>query len=191
VAFDTGPGNMVIDAVTYRLFGKSYDRDGRIAASGVVLDNVLKEVLRSSFFLHKPPKTAGREEFGREFVRDFIRRCGKAKKHDVVATATALTARSIAESIKRFVIKKHSIYRDLVVSGGGTQNPTLMAMLANEIKPLGLQLRFSDEFGIPSEAKEAVAFALLAYQTWNRQPSNVPSATGARRPAILGKVSYV
>jgi anhydro-N-acetylmuramic acid kinase len=191
VAFDTGPGNMVIDAVTDRLFRKSYDRDGRIAASGSVLDNVLAEILRAPFFLRKPPKTGGREEFGREFVRDFIRRCGKAKKRDVVATATALTARSITDAVKRFVTKKNSTYRDLIVSGGGAQNPTLMAMLANESKSLGLQLRFSDEFGIPSEAKEAVAFALLAYQTWNRQPSNVPSATGARRPAILGKVAYV
>jgi anhydro-N-acetylmuramic acid kinase len=190
-AFDTGPGNMVIDAVTDRLFGKSYDRDGRIAASGVVLDNVLKEILRAPFFLRKPPKTAGREEFGHEFVRDFIRRCGKAKKPDIVATATALTARTIVGAIKRFVTNGNSAYRDLIVSGGGTQNPTLMAMLANESKPLGLEMRFSDEFGIPSEAKEAVAFALLAYQTWNRQPSNVPSATGAQRPAILGKVSYV
>jgi anhydro-N-acetylmuramic acid kinase len=191
MAFDTGPGNMVMDAVTDHLFGKSYDRDGRIAACGVVLDRVLNEILRAPFFLRKPPKTAGREEFGHAFVRDFIRRCGNAKKPDVVATATALTARSISYGIKRFVTKKTSTFRDLVVSGGGTQNPTLMAMLANESKPLGLQLRFSDEFGIPSEAKEAVAFALLAYQTWNREPSNVPSATGARRPAVLGKVSYV
>ncbi len=191
MAFDTGPGNMVMDAVTDHLFGKSYDRDGRIAACGVVLDRVLNEILRAPFFLRKPPKTAGREEFGHAFVRDFIRRCGNAKKPDVVATATALTARSISYGIKRFVTNKTSTFRDLVVSGGGTQNPTLMAMLANESKPLGLQLRFSDEFGIPSEAKEAVAFALLAYQTWNREPSNVPSATGARRPAVLGKVSYV
>jgi len=191
VAFDTGPGNMVMDAVTDRLFGKPYDRDGRIAASGLALENVLRETLGSRFFRQKPPKTAGREEFGREFVGNFIRGCGRAKKQDVVATATALTVRSIADAIARFVTKKTLLYRDLVVSGGGTLNPTLMAALANEVKPLGLRLRFSDEFGIPSEAKEAVAFALLAYQTWNRQSSNVPSATGARRPAILGKVSYV
>lgn len=191
VAFDTGPGNMVIDAVTQRLFGKPYDRDGRIAASGLVLDAVIKEILRRPFFHRKPPKTAGREEFGREFVREFIRRCGRAKKQDVVATATALTSQSIALAITKFVTKKTAIYRDFVASGGGTQNSTLLAMLANDLKPLGLQLRSSDEFGIPSEAKEAVAFALLAYQTWNRKPSNVPSATGARRPAILGKVSYV
>jgi anhydro-N-acetylmuramic acid kinase len=190
VAFDTGPGNMVIDAVTDKLFGKSYDRDGRIAAGGAVIEGVLHETLRAPFFNRKPPKTAGREEFGREFVQEFVRRCGRTDKRDVVATATALTANSIALSIERFVAKKN-VYRDLVVSGGGTQNPTLMAMLANAVKPLCLRLRFSDEFGIPSEAKEAVAFALLAYQTWNRQPSNIPWATGARRPAILGKVSYV
>jgi anhydro-N-acetylmuramic acid kinase len=191
VAFDTGPGNMVIDAVTQRLFGKPYDRDGRIAASGSVLDNVIKEILRAPFFDRKPPKTAGREEFGREFVQNFIQKCGRAKKQDVVATATALTSRSITQAITRFVTKKTAVYRDFVVSGGGTQNSTLLAMLANDLEPLGLQLRSSDEFGIPSEAKEAVAFAVLAYQTWNRRPSNIPSATGARRPAILGKVSYV
>jgi anhydro-N-acetylmuramic acid kinase len=190
-AFDTGPGNMVIDAVTEKLFGKPYDRDGRIAASGQVLDKVVKEILGVPFFRQTPPKTAGREEFGREFVQEFIRRCGKSEKRGVVATATALTARSIANAIAMFVIRKTTRYGELVVSGGGTQNPTLMAMLANEVKPLGLCLRFSDEFGIPSEAKEAVAFALLAHQTWNRQPSNIPSATGARRSAILGKVSYV
>jgi anhydro-N-acetylmuramic acid kinase len=191
MAFDTGPGNMVIDEVTSRFFGKPFDRDGRIAAAGSVLESVVKETLRAPFFQLSPPRTAGREEFGREFVQHFIRKCGRAKKPDVVATATALTARSISQAVKQFVTKKTTVYRDLVVSGGGTQNPTLMAMLANELKPLGLQLRSSDEFGIPSEAKEAVAFALLAYQTWNRQPSNIPSATGARRPAILGKVSYV
>jgi anhydro-N-acetylmuramic acid kinase len=191
IAFDTGPGNMVIDAVTGQLFGKPYDRDGRIAASGFVLESVLQEILRNPFFHLKPPKTAGREQFGREFARDFIRRCGKAAKRDIVATATALTARSITSAIKRFVTQRTFLYRDWVASGGGTENPTLMAMLSNELQPLSLRLRSSHEFGIPSEAKEAVAFALLAYQTWNRQPSNVPSATGARRPAVLGKVSYV
>ena len=124
-------------------------------------------------------------------MKEFLRRCGRAKKADVVASATALTARSIADAIGRFVIDKRVSYRHLIVSGGGAKNPTLMAMLANEVRPLGLSVRISDEFGVPSEAKEAVAFALLAYQTWNRQPSNVPSATGAKRPAILGKVSYV
>jgi anhydro-N-acetylmuramic acid kinase len=146
--------------------------------------------MRSSYFLRKPPKTAGREEFGRDFVRLFLQKCGRAKKNDVIATATALTAQSIADALRRFVLHR-GVHKEFIVSGGGTNNPTLLAMLANLLSPLGLQIRLSDEFGIPSEAKEAVAFALLAYQTWNRKPSNLPSATGAKRPAILGKVSYV
>jgi len=151
---------------------------------------VISEVLGGPFFRRKPPKTAGREEFGREFATHFIRRCGRADKRDVVTTATALTARSIADALRRFVVRRRGAYRDFIVSGGGANNPTLMAMLANELQPLGLQIRASDEFGLPSEAKEAAAFALLAFQTWNRRPSNLPSATGAKRPAILGKISY-
>jgi anhydro-N-acetylmuramic acid kinase len=189
VAFDTGPGNMVIDAVTERLFAKLYDRDGRIAASGSVLEVVVKDLLRAPFFRRKPPKTAGREEFGRDFVRDFLRRCGPASKRDVVATATALTARSIADALRRYGLRGGR-YSEFIVSGGGANNPTLMTMLANEVQPMGLRIRSSDEFGLPSNAKEAVAFALLAYETLHRRPSNVPSATGARRSAILGKVSY-
>jgi anhydro-N-acetylmuramic acid kinase len=190
IAFDTGPGNMVIDAVTERLFGKPYDRDGRIAAEGRVLEDVITKLLRESFLRKKPPKTAGREEFGREFVGTFLRLCGPAAKGNVVTTATSLTARSIGDAIRRFVVKRSGSYSEMVVSGGGANNPTLLAMLANELSPLGLTLRLSDEFGLPSAAKEAAAFALLAYETWHRRPSNVPSATGAKRAAILGKISY-
>ncbi len=190
IAFDTGPGNMVIDAVTEKLFGKAYDRDGVIAASGQVLEPVITQLLRSRYFQRKPPKTAGREEFGHAYARAFLHRCGRADKRDVVATATALTTRTIADAVRRLVIRKQGKYQELIVSGGGAQNPTLMAMLRNVIGPLGITLRFSDEFGVPTEAKEAVAFALLAYETWHRRPSNVPSATGAKRAAILGKVSY-
>ncbi len=192
-AFDTGPGNMVIDAVTEALFGRAFDRGGKIAASGKVLEPVLASMLRHKFFRAKPPKTAGREEFGREFVREFLRACGRARKQDVVATATALTARSIADAVRRFVTEKkgakHS-FCEMILSGGGARNATLVGMLAEDLAPLGIQLRFSDEFGLPSEAKEAVAFAVLAYETWNRRASNVPSATGAKRAAVLGKISY-
>jgi len=193
IAFDTGPGNMVIDAVTEALFHKSFDRGGKIAASGTVLEPVLRQLLQHRFFRSLPPKTAGREEFGRELVREFRRRCGRAHKPDVVATATALTVRSIAQAVQRFVLpkesRKHS-YREMILSGGGARNATLVAMLAEQLAPLGIHLRLSDEFGLPSEAKEAVAFAVLAYETWHHRPSNVPSATGAKRPAILGKISY-
>ena len=189
VAFDTGPGNMVMDAVTERLFGKPLDESGAIAASGMVVEPVVARLLRKTFFLRKPPKTAGREEFGREFVAAFLKMCGRATKPDIVATATALTAGSIAGAVRQLLFGGQS-YKELIVSGGGAKNGTLMAMLANELSALGVQLRSSDEFGMPTEAKEAVAFALLAYETWNQRPSNVPSATGAKRPAVLGKISY-
>ena len=196
LAFDTGPGNMVIDAVMERLYGRSYDRDGRVAARGKVLENVVNGLLRRSFFRQAPPKSAGREQFGREFVSRFLRRCGRARKGDVVATATALTARSIALALRRFVLtteaRRHGEkrFREYIASGGGAKNRALMGMLKKELAALGLRLRRPEEFRIPSAAKEAVAFALLAHQTWHRRPSNIPSATGAGRPAVLGKVSY-
>jgi anhydro-N-acetylmuramic acid kinase len=198
IAFDTGPGNMVIDAVTQRLFNQPFDRNGRIAASGKTLDKILNEILGRDFFRKKPPKTAGREEFGREFVTEFVRMCERSAKSDIVATATALTARSIADALRSFVLaipgsskklaKGHC--QEMILSGGGAKNSTLVAMLTGELAALGLRLRFSDEFGLPSAAKEAVAFAVLAYETWHNRTSNVPSATGANRPAVLGKISY-
>jgi anhydro-N-acetylmuramic acid kinase len=197
VAFDTGPGNMVIDAVTAHLFDKPFDRNGRFAARGQPIERVLHELLRRRFFRQKPPKTAGREQFGREFVREFLRLCHRADENDIVATATALTARSIGLAVRKFVLPlleseaaKPARFREFVASGGGTKNATLMGMIREELAPLQMRVRTTDDFGLPSEAKEAVAFALLAYQTWRHLPSNVPSATGARRPAILGKVSY-
>ena len=193
IAFDTGPGNMVIDAVAEKLFGKPYDRNGRLAAHGEPIESVLQKVLQNPFFRQKPPKTAGREQFGREFVHEFLRLCGPAGKHDVVATATALTARSIATALRKFVIPQPGEtgrFREFVVSGGGTKNAMLMRMIGEELASLNLRVRTTDEFGLPAEAKEAAAFALLAYETWHRRPSNIPSATGATRPAILGKISY-
>ncbi len=189
---------MVMDGVMEKLFGKRYDRDGQVAASGRVLDEVIARLLRARFFRQKPPKTTGREEFGREYVGRFLQICHGASKPDIVATATALTARSIADAVERFVLPRFVISptaarrrdHEMIVSGGGVKNPTLMAMLRNEIAPLGIELHFSDEFGVPADAKEAIAFALLAYETWHRRPSNVPSATGAKRAAILGKISY-
>ncbi len=193
VAFDTGPGNMVIDAVTEHLFERPFDRNGRIAARGEPIERVLQQLLRNPFFRQKPPKTAGREQFGREFVREFLRLCRRADDNDIVATATALTARSIGIAIRKFVlplVEPPVRFRELVVSGGGTKNLTLMRMVREELAPLRMRVRTSDDFGLPSQAKEAVAFALLAYQTWRHLPSNIPAATGAERPAVLGKVSY-
>lgn len=196
IAFDTGPGNMVIDAITECLFDRPFDRNGRLAARGEPIERALRQLLRNPFFRQKPPRTAGREQFGREFVREFLQLCRRADPHDVVATATALTARSIGSAIRKFVLplideESGKRFREFIVSGGGTRNATLMRMMREDLSELKIRVRTSDEFGVPSQAKEAVAFALLAYQTWRHVPSNIPSATGASRPAILGKVSHV
>jgi anhydro-N-acetylmuramic acid kinase len=191
IAFDTGPGNMVIDAATQELFGRRFDKNGTIAARGTPLEKVISHLLQEPYFRQKPPKTAGREEFGREFTERFLRKCGSARKEDIIATATELTVRSIVLSVKQFVLSdKSAKYRDYVVAGGGVNNRTLMNSLREQLQPLGLEMRSSDDVGIPPSAKEAIAFALLAYQTWQRKPGNVPSATGAARAVILGKISY-
>ena len=190
IAFDTGPGNMVVDQLMQILFDRPYDNEGNVAATGHILDAILEETLQKPFFCRKPPKTAGREEFGHEFVQDFLRRCGEAAKADIITTATALTGISIADAIKDFVLPTGK-YQEYIVSGGGVANESLMRMLEMGASALRLKLKTTDDWGIPSQAKEAMAFAVLAYQTWHRQPSNIPSATGAKRPAVLGKISYV
>jgi len=195
LAFDTGPGNMVIDALMQELFHTPYDRSGKTASRGRVLDKVLTVTLQHQFFNAKPPKSAGREQFGAAFVGKFLRACRKegGTNEDVIATATALTAESVARAFEQFVQPrlKRGIPVDYIVSGGGAKNKTLVAMLQTRLQPLGCKLMQSTQTGIPVEAKEAVAFALLAYYTWHRRPANVPSATGANRPAILGQITYV
>jgi anhydro-N-acetylmuramic acid kinase len=193
IAFDTGPGNMVIDALAQQLFGKRFDRNGAFAAEGTVLLPVLTAALRNPYFQLKPPRTAGREQFGHEYAAKFLAACLRHsdKPQDALATATALTAESIARSYKSFVQRKmKGTVVDYIVSGGGARNNTLMAMLSQRLEPLGCALVASEQFGLPAEAKEAAAFALLAWQTWHHLPGNVPAATGAARPMILGSVTY-
>ncbi len=193
IAFDTGPGNMVIDWLAQKLFSAKFDRNGELAAKGVVLAPALKAMLRHSYFSLAPPKSAGREQFGREYAERFLAVCRRysAAPNDALATATALTAETVAESYARFVqplVKRQPV--DFIVSGGGARNRTLMAMLAARLQPFGCELATSDDFGMPAAAKEAAAFALLAWCTWHRLPGNVPSATGARRAVVLGQVTY-
>ena len=197
LAFDTGPGNMVIDACAQLLFSKTYDASGAIAAQGRVVESVLARALQHPFFRRKPPKSTGREEFGREFVGEFLRWFGRRPKNaDVMATATALTAVSIGRGLRQGlgILRTKMPFRfgtaEFVASGGGTENATLMRMICQQVRPFGFRVLTSDELGMPSQAKEAAAFALLAYQTWQRQPGNLPSATGARMPVVLGKISY-
>jgi anhydro-N-acetylmuramic acid kinase len=193
IAFDTGPGNMVIDALAQELFDKRFDLNGGYAAQGTVLEPVLAKALNNPYFKLKPPRTAGREQFGREYAAQFLAACLRIsnRPEDALATATALTAETIAQSYKTYArreMKGRGV--DYIVSGGGARNKTLMAMLAARLEPMGCELAASEEFGLPAEAKEAAAFALLAWQTWHHLPGNVPRATGAVRPAILGQVTY-
>ncbi len=193
-AFDTGPANMVIDSIMMQCFNKPYDARGATAARGQILDAVVREFIAHRFFQMAPPKSAGREEFGREFTEGFLARCRKFSRRDedAITTATALTARSVGIAWERFVQPAlRQAPTDYVVAGGGASNLTLMNMLEGELARFkSITVLTSDAFGMPTVAKEAIAFALLAWQTWHRLPGSLPRATGAQRPAILGKITY-
>jgi anhydro-N-acetylmuramic acid kinase len=199
MAFDTGPANMVIDGCMRRLYEREFDQDGAVARTGRVLREVVQEILKESYFAAMPPKSCGREQFGEVFVSRFIAMCRKAggrvdRDEDVVATATALTASSIVDAYRRFVAGHLEQGAPLspvefVVAGGGANNDVLMGMLRDGLEPLKVKVRLMEELGVPAQAKEAVAFALLAWMSWNGLPGNVPAATGARRAVVLGKVS--
>ncbi|MGB7137357.1 MAG: anhydro-N-acetylmuramic acid kinase, partial [Acidobacteriaceae bacterium] len=153
----------------------------------------LRAALEEKFFRQPPPKSAGREQFGAACAERFLAACRRrSRRHeDAVATATALTAESIHLAMSRWVAPRTAAAPiDFIASGGGARNKTLVAMLRQRLAPLGCAVTTSDAT-IPVEAKEAVAFALLAWQTWHHRPGSVPSATGAKRPAILGQVTYV
>jgi anhydro-N-acetylmuramic acid kinase len=184
LAFDTGPANMVIDAlVTRATNGKQiYDRGGAIGARGNIDRTLLAELLRDPYYRKKPPKTAGREQYGDEFIDGLIK-TGIALE-DLIATATAFTASTIAMSVKPYV---NDGQWDLIASGGGVHNATLMSQITSLLP--NVSIATTATFGIDVDAKEAIAFALMAYETYHRRPGNIPSATGARHTAVLGKLS--
>ena len=188
-AFDTGPGNMVIDGLVRQFTkqAKTYDANGSIAAGGQVIAPLLEKLLTDSFFQAHPPKTAGREQFGEVFVRQMLEYSKTAHFEDFVCTATELTARSVAAAITRFVLPETRV-QQLVVSGGGARNGFLMQRLQSVLPDI--QVLTSDDLGIPTAAKEAIGFAILANETLHLHAGNVPAATGARRPVVLGKVVY-
>jgi anhydro-N-acetylmuramic acid kinase len=188
-AFDCGPANMVIDGLVRHYTGgqESMDRDGVRARRGRVLEDVLAAVLEHPFIEAPPPKTAGHEQFGRPFLEALLARFGGLPPDDLVATMTAFVAASIARNLARFVGPLHEV-ADIVVSGGGVHNPALMDHLARAVSPL--RLRRIDEWGIPADAKEAVSFALLGHASLMGWAGNLPRATGARYPAVLGKWTW-
>ena len=187
VAFDTGPGNMVIDQLIAHFTNgeKTFDRGGAMAAEGLVHPDLVAGILRDPFYSERPPKTAGREQFGSEFVARLL--AFNLNPADTVATATYLTAASIADGITRFAGGEDNPPDEVVVSGGGVHNKTLLRFLRAELPET--EVVRAEIHGIDPDAKEAVAFAILAHESWHKRPSNLPSATGAKHPAILGKLS--
>ena len=185
-AFDTGPGVAITDGVVARLFpGETFDRDGHIARTGRAIDSVVSAVLEHPYFRAHPPKSTGRELFDASFIDDFVRRCREAgaTNADVVASAVELTARSIADAQSRFIPEPVS---EMIISGGGAKHPVLAERLATLLS--GIKVRRFDDVFWDGEAKEGVAFALLAKLCLEGAAGNIPRATGSVGPRILGKV---
>ncbi len=190
-AFDTGPGNMIVDGLVNRVTrGKqTFDRDAKIALSGRTIPELLARLLRDPYLRKRPPKTAGREQFGQEYARALLAwgNRHRAGFNDLVRTATIFTPLSIADGFRRFIAPLVKVDQ-LIVAGGGARNPLMIAQLAAALP--GIEVVLAEKFGVPSDAKEAFAFAVLAYETYHRRANNLPSATGAKRPAILGKIAF-
>ena len=191
-AFDTGPGNMVIDAlVRHFTHGqKQFDRNSEIARRGTTLPGLHDYLMRDKYFVKTPPKSAGREQYGEAYVRRVLAHqdAQKAKPEDLILTVTGVTALSILRAFSKFVFPRTKV-GELIISGGGAHNPLLMDILAATFEN-DIQIREPASLGVPGDAKEAFAFAVLGYETLHRRPSNVPGATGASKAAVLGKVCY-
>lgn len=189
-AFDTGPANMVIDALASRLLGQPYDEHGRVAAGGTPDHDLLADLLSADYFQAEPPKSTGREAFGAAYVDELLQ-AGRARDlpdEDVMATATLLTAASVYQAYAQFIRTDHTA-EALYVSGGGVHNDTLMGMLADAFSPIPVAKTSDLDGGVDPDAKEAVLFAVLAHETANGIPTGLPSVTGASRPALQGSLS--
>lgn len=186
-AFDTGPGNMVIDAAVRVLTRgrEEFDRGGALAARGWVLERLLQRLLQNPYFRQPPPKSTGREQFGETYVHNLLQAAQAARAADIVRTATELTVASITAAFERFILPRVQV-DEVVVSGGGARNRFLLKRLRESLP--SLHFISSRRFGVSDKAKEAFAFAVLAYQTWHGEPATLPSATGAQRAVVLGKI---
>jgi len=185
IAFDTGPGNMVVDAMTRRFFDKPYDPDGRIANSGAVSADLLRFLMKHPFLRSSPPKSTGREMFGEEFVHRLLAYARPYQPVDIVATATAFTVAAVHAGYRRF-IARHMAADEVIVSGGGARNRFFMSDLARLFAPA--RVCSANDVGVSSDAREAIGFGLLANETVHGNQANLPGVTGADRPVILGKI---
>jgi anhydro-N-acetylmuramic acid kinase len=192
MAFDTGPGNMVIDALVahFTYARQRFDRDAQMARRGRCFTSLLEELLKDPYLEIAPPKSTGREYYGGEFVATLLEKARKyrMRPEDVVRTATVFAALTVVDALNRFVLPRVKI-DEVIVSGGGAKNPLIMAQMAAALEPV--RVMPLSRLGIPEDAKEAYAFALLAYETWMGRAGNLPSATGANRAVVLGKICWV
>ncbi len=188
IGFDTGPGNLVIDGLVSRLTSgrEAFDHGGRYARRGTISQALLQSLLRHPYLQAPPPKSCGREEFGLPFLERILKENASVSPYDLIATATRFTADSIAVACRSFVLP-HNVYEEAIVSGGGARNDYLMEQLRAAIPELSI--KESDEYGLPAHAKEAVAIAILANETMLGMANNLPAATGASRPVVLGSIT--
>lgn len=185
-AFDTGAGNMLIDYFVQKLFGLPYDKNGEIAAQGKVDENWLNELLNEPYYRLSPPKSTGRELFNNEYAEKMYMTAPK-NKHDVIATVTALSAKTIYDAYENFIFLKTEI-KEVVIGGGGAYNKTLLQFLEQYFQ--GIKIKTHQDFGIDNKFKETIAFALLGFCTIKKIPNNLPFCTGAQKKVIMGVVSY-
>jgi anhydro-N-acetylmuramic acid kinase len=184
-AFDTGPGNMVIDGLMQNLYGKPFDRDGKIARKSMIVLDLFRWMKSRPYLRRSPPKSTGREMFGETFVNEILKRGKRYEREDIIATVSAFTPFAVHDACKRFVEKQMTV-DDVIVSGGGAHNTFFIDELRRYFGRNSVRL--IDEFGIPTSAKEAICFAILANETMAGHPTNIPGVTGARRAVVLGKI---
>lgn len=187
LAFDTGPGNMIIDEMMKQFYDKEYDKEGIVASTGKVNNDLLNELMAHPYISQPPKKTTGREAFGQLFTLDIIQRYSHLPKEDLITTATMFTAKSIAYQYKTFLLKDYP-FEKVIIGGGGAYNPVLMEFIKQKLE--GIDVLRQEDLGYSSGAKEAIAFVVMGNETIHRQPSNVLGATGAKEPVILGNITY-
>lgn len=186
-AFDTGPGNMVIDEAMQCLFNLAYDDNGTIASKGKLIEPLMEQLKKDPYLSLVPPKTTGREVYGSNYTHQLLNQYNTCNPEDIIATLTWFTAYSIAENYRRFILDKHDV-KKVILGGGGAHNASLRHFLANELP--GIAVLTQEDLGYSSDAKEAIAFVILGNETLHHQFSNVPKATGAKQKVILGNVTY-
>ncbi len=187
IAFDTGPGNMMIDEAVRTFYGKKYDTDGYYARQGNLIPSLAAELKGHPYFNLEIPKTTGREMFGEHFTKSILEKYHSCEPNDLIHTFTWFTAYSIAYHYKKYLISEYGL-KKCIIGGGGAYNSYLLELIRNEIPEVTVMTQ--EEHGFSSEAKEALAFVILGNQTYHRSPSNVPSATGAKKSVILGQITY-